>query len=151
MNKITWRTLVILLLATLCLALPASAAPAADFCPNNLKIDYRVNPLGLEAHHLHFSWQLNFGDQAAWQVQAASTPEQLADGKAGLWDSDKRAGSATTQIAYEGAPLTSRQRVWWRVRVWDKLGSESVWSPPAYFEMGLLQPTDWQKDRKSVV
>jgi alpha-L-rhamnosidase len=50
----------------------------------------------------------------------------------------------TTQITYEGKPLASRQRVWWRVRAWDKTGKESLWSAPASFEMGLLNEADWR-------
>ena len=119
-------------------------ASAASFRVTELKTDYRVNPIGLEAQHLHFSWQLTKGDQVTWQVQAAGTPELLAAGKADLWDSGKRPGAATTQIAYEGVPLPSRQRVWWRVRAWNPAGQESAWSAPAYFEMALLKEADWQ-------
>jgi alpha-L-rhamnosidase len=46
-------------------------------------------------------------------------------------------------IPYEGKPLTSRQKVYWQVRVWDERGKASQWSEPQFFEMGLLEQTDW--------
>lgn len=123
---------------------PEPAATRAGFRVADLKTDYRVNPLGLERRHLRFFWRLDEADQAAWQVQAASSPQQLERGAADLWDSGRREGAATAHVAYEGAPLASRQRVWWRVRAWDPQGRESPWSAPAWFEMGLLDEADWR-------
>jgi alpha-L-rhamnosidase len=40
-------------------------------------------------------------------------------------------------------PLVSRQIAWWRVTVWTGADS-SFRSEPATWEMGLLQPADWQ-------
>jgi alpha-L-rhamnosidase len=56
------------------------------------------------------------------------------------------------QVEYKGEPLESRMQCYWKVRVWtcSALTPEtrplnpSSWSPPAFWEMGLLQPADWQ-------
>ena len=48
-------------------------------------------------------------------------------------------------VPYAGRALESRQRVYWRVTVWDETGSASQ-SESAWFEMGLLRPEDWQAD-----
>ncbi|MBA3655507.1 MAG: family 78 glycoside hydrolase catalytic domain, partial [Actinobacteria bacterium] len=45
---------------------------------------------------------------------------------------------------YTGPPLRSRQRVDWTVRVWDETGAASEYAPGAWWEMGLLDPDDWQ-------
>ena len=45
-------------------------------------------------------------------------------------------------VPWPTEPLTSRQRVAWRVKVWTDLG-ESEWSEPAWFETGLLDAADW--------
>jgi alpha-L-rhamnosidase len=42
----------------------------------------------------------------------------------------------------DGEELGSRSRVSWRVKVWTD-GQESEWSEPAWFETGLLDPSDW--------
>ncbi len=47
------------------------------------------------------------------------------------------------QVPYGGAALVARQRVWWAVQSFDSDGLGSGFSRPAYFEMGLLQPSDW--------
>jgi alpha-L-rhamnosidase len=124
-----------------------SAIQTTGFRVGELKTDYRINPLGLEARHLRFFWLVHGGDQAAWQVQAASAPERLADGRADLWDSGRQEGVATTQVAYGGKPPASRQRAWWRVRAWDAAGRPSEWSAPASFEMGLLAEAEWREAR----
>src|SRR5690606_20368563 len=45
-------------------------------------------------------------------------------------------------VPWPSAPLGSRQRVTWRVKVWTDEG-ESDWSAPCTFETGLLEPGDW--------
>jgi alpha-L-rhamnosidase len=46
-------------------------------------------------------------------------------------------------VEYGGRALASRQRADWNVRIWDRHGQPSAWSPTAYWEMGLLAPADW--------
>ena len=50
----------------------------------------------------------------------------------------------TTGIVYGGKPLTSRQRCFWKVKVWDKAGKPSAWSDRAMWGMALLKPGDWK-------
>jgi len=56
------------------------------------------------------------------------------------WDSGKVA-SASMHAVYP-LPLHSRERVNWRVRLWDENDESGAWSE-AFFEMGLLKRTDW--------
>jgi alpha-L-rhamnosidase len=49
---------------------------------------------------------------------------------------------ASVLVPWPGQPLSSRQRVEWRVKVWAD-GVESDWSAPAWFEIGLLHASDW--------
>ena len=63
-----------------------------------------------------------------------------------LWDSGKLTGDATTGIFYGGKPLVSHQRVWWKVRVWDKEGKPSEWSAPARWSVGMLEVSDWKAE-----
>jgi len=111
----------------------------------DLRTDTRVNPIGLEASHLQFSWRLqSIPHQSAWQLQVAGAEDLLAQGKPDLWDSGWREGDQTHRIRYEGTPLQTARQAWWRVRVKDGQGNESAWSEPATFEMGLLDPADWR-------
>ena len=66
-------------------------------------------------------------------------------GEADLWDSGKVL-SAANLVEYGGMSLASEQGVWWRVRAWDGEDQSGAYSTPAYFEMGLLAPDDWDAD-----
>lgn len=80
----------------------------------------------------------------AYRILCASSEEILSEGKGDLWDTGKVASDESIHIVYEGKPLPSRQRVWWKVQVWDKEGEKSDWSEVSYWEMGLLEENDWQ-------
>lgn len=123
--------------------MPASIHPA------RLRCNHLADPVGLGDAQPEFAWQLAFSGkpgnhaQSAWQVHAASSPAALARGKPDLWDSGQVRSNATFGIAWGGAPLASRTRVHWRVRVWDERNQPSRWSEPAVLETGLLAPGDW--------
>src|SRR5699024_12780883 len=106
-------------------------------------------PLGIDETSPGLSWQLESSErgttQSAYQVQVASTKEGLLDGRADLWDTG-RTESAQQRVDYAGTPLESRDRAWWRVRVWDG-DRESSWSEPMWCEIGLVDDGDWQADR----
>lgn len=111
--------------------------------PTNLKCEYAVNPIGIDAVRPRLFWQMDDSRrgarQTAYQVIAGSEP-----GEADLWDSGRVESSECTQIEYSGARLTSRQRAYWRVRIWDQDKMETPWSSVSFFEMGLLDRSDWR-------
>jgi alpha-L-rhamnosidase len=124
----------------------------------NLRCEFRSNPLGIDIVQPRLSWELQDAPagrglrQSAYQVQAASSKAALEAGSgalwdsADLWDSGKVLSDQSAHVVYTGKPLTSRQPVFWRVRVWDGAGSQSDWSEPATWEMGLLERSDWQAE-----
>jgi alpha-L-rhamnosidase len=65
--------------------------------------------------------------------------ERTAD----LWNSGRIESDQSVLVRYAGEPLGSRSKCWWMARVWDKGGKSSSWSAPAYFELGLLEKSDW--------
>ena len=113
----------------------------------NLRCEYLADPLGIDVVQPRLSWvvesALRGEKQTAYQILVASAPDLLAAGKADMWDSGKVAGDATSQVAYSGAALNSRSQCFWKVRSWDKDGKPSEWSKPAFWTVGLLQPSDW--------
>ena len=114
----------------------------------DLRCEYRVNPLGIDSLKPSLSWALTSdrrGErQSAYQLLAASTPELLAKDQGDLWDSGKVASDQNIQVEYQGKPMNSRMRCHWKVRVWDQDGKASDWSQMATWTMGLLKPEDWQ-------
>ena len=116
--------------------------------PVQLRCEYLRDPLGIDVRQPRLNWQLHSDErgeeQSAYQVLVASRPELLAAGIGDKWDSGKIMSDETIHIEYGGAPLRSRERCCWAVRSWDSRGEASAWSEPATFEMGLLEPGDWQ-------
>lgn len=123
---------------------PASSSIA----PTDLRCEYTANPLGIDEASPRLSWithtETRSWKQSAYQILVASSADVLAAGKADLWDSGKVPSDQTAQVPYRGKPLRSRQKCWWKVRVWDHTDVASGWSPVAYWTMGLLNEADWQ-------
>jgi hypothetical protein len=76
--------------------------------------------------------------QSAYQIIVADSKEKLSNKNGNLWNSENGVSNHSGQIMYEGKPLKSGLICHWKVRVWDEDGSDSDWSNPAKFEMGLL-------------
>jgi alpha-L-rhamnosidase len=130
----------ILLALPLCFALPAAATPV------QLRTEHQTNPLGIDAATPHFAWQSDSTKpnwtQSAYQILVATNEKNLASGKPDIWDSGRIASSDSINIPYAGSPLKPQTRYFWLVRVWDNKGANSP-STPAWFETGLLSPSDW--------
>lgn len=133
-----------ILLAAAGLALAANAKLA----PVDLRCDYAVNPLGVDATAPRLFWKPADGGrgarQTAYEILAASSGKNLARQNGDLWDSGKVDSEATLQIPFPGEKLKSSAQIFWKVRVWDENGKVSGWSRPATWTMGILQNTDWQ-------
>ncbi|MCX7887746.1 MAG: alpha-L-rhamnosidase N-terminal domain-containing protein, partial [Verrucomicrobiae bacterium] len=127
-------------LLTICCA---TTTAAAALSPQHLRCEYRVNPLGIDQRKPRLSWTLA-SDQPN-QKQTAYRILVTSDGKT-LWDSGKVTSDETVAVVYDGPPLRSGQRCDWKVKVWDKNGNESDWSQPAFWTMGLLEPSDWKTE-----
>ncbi len=115
---------------------------------SELRCEYRVNPLGIDIVKPRLSWITESGQrgqmQSAYQILVADSEEDLGRNQSNLWDSGKVESEQSSQVVYEGKPLKSRMRCFWKVRVWDKDGNASAWSKPAMWTVGLLDPGDWQ-------
>ena len=100
-----------------------------------LRTEYLKDPLGIDIQKPMLFWNCEGGKkQAAYRILAQT------NGKT-VWDSGKV--SSSTMRAEFPKKLVSRQRVEWKVKLWDESG-EGEWSEPAAFEMGLLTPSDWK-------
>lgn len=113
-----------------------------------LHCEMLAKPIGLETQHPRLGWALSAPErgqyQTAYHVLVASTPELLAQDSGDLWDTGKVRAGASAHVRYEGKPLASGQRAYWKVRVWDQEGRPSAWAAPSHWEMGKLHPNDWQ-------
>ncbi len=113
----------------------------------NLRCNYMLNPIGIDKTTPVLSWENSSKDrnwsQTAYQIIVASNAELLTQGKADIWDSGKQKSNESVNITYLGKKPESGKRYYWAVKVWDAKGKPSAWSESAYWEMGLLNPSDW--------
>ncbi len=116
--------------------------------PQDLKCEYLTNPLGLTEPCPRLSWLVASEErgqaQTAYQILVADSQEALAENHGTLWDSGQIPSDHTTHIRYAGIPLQSGQRCYWKVRVWDRQGNPSPYSEVAFWQVGILNPDEWQ-------
>ncbi len=82
--------------------------------------------------------------QSAYRILVSSSPEKPDHEEGDIWDSRKVASGQALQIPYQGKPLESSTRYYWKVRTWDRDGRPSEFSETCWFETGLLDQDDWQ-------
>jgi alpha-L-rhamnosidase len=127
-----------------------AAAPApvhAAVRVTDVRVESRVNPMTIDVQAPRFSWVVRAAERGArqtgYQILVASSADKLKQGEGDLWDSGKVASDENIQIAYAGAPLTSRRRYHVSVRAWD--GKDKPALPAvAFFETGVLDSALWQ-------
>lgn len=129
-------------------AATVAAVLVAAATPENLRCESLRNPLGIDRAQPRLSWAIPPGGrglaQTARQVLVADSPEALAADRGTLWDSGKVESDQSQWVPYAGAELRKGMRCWWKVRVWDQVGTASLWSEPAYFCVGPLSSADWR-------
>jgi alpha-L-rhamnosidase len=115
--------------------------------PVDLRCEYLRNPLGIDHPTPRLSWILESQEpdqlQSAYQILVADSLEQLQAGNPNLWASSRVNSDQSAHIVYAGRKLRSGMRCWWEVRVWDKHAQPSEYSQPAWWQMGLLNSSDW--------
>jgi len=122
----------------------------AAFSPIDLRCENRTTPMGIDSLAPRLSWKLKtIGDarnqsQAAYQIRVSSSSELLESNVGNLWDSGKVPSDAQLHVEYQGIPLQSGSRCYWKVDVWDSEDRKSTSSDISWWEMGLLSPSDWQ-------
>jgi len=103
--------------------------------------------LGIDVLQPRLSWQLQSDQrgahQTAYRILTALSEKNLDIGRELLWDSGKVETDQSIHVFYNGPTLGSGQRVHWKVLVWNEAGQE-IESPSAWWEMGMLEPGDWE-------
>ncbi len=111
----------------------------------DLKVEQLNNPIGLDLTQPRFSWKLESSMhntmQTAYEILVATQPD-FKD-KNIVWKS-KQSTDQSVYIKYNGNPLTSDTRYYWRVTIWDNHGNFILSGDKAYWHTGLFSLTDWK-------
>lgn len=119
-------------------ALMSTSVSQAALNLRDLECEHLRNPLGIDVTAPRLSWILHDDEalrglkQTAYHLLVASSPEKLAAGKGGLWDSGRVESDQSVLVPYAGKALASYQDCYWKVRVWGSRGKASAWSEPAH-------------------
>ncbi len=120
------------------------AAFAQDLSLKDLTVDHKINPVGIGNKQPRFSWKIRGNGnnilQTAYLLRVASDEKFSSI----VWQSGKIETSESILQTYKGPELRSGQRYFWEVKIWDNKGTESKWSQPAHWEMGLLSTSEWK-------
>ncbi|HEX2986319.1 MAG TPA: glycoside hydrolase family 78 protein [Caproiciproducens sp.] len=113
----------------------------------HLTTEHRINPVGIDIKIPRLSWETRSSDrnvfQNAYQILVALSEDDLQRNRP-VWNSGKVISEQSIDCAYEGPAPESRQRYYWKVRIWVQNGNVSDWSEPAFWETGLLSKSDWK-------
>ena len=130
-------------------ALCATVSSYSQVKVENLLLENKTTPLGVEVVSPRFSWQLISDKrnlvQTAYEIRVSITMEGITKNKNLIWQSGKVTSDSSVHVAYKGTALQSGKKYFWQVRVWDdKDKRPSSWSGVAMWQMGLLDKADWK-------
>jgi len=107
--------------------------------PVQLKVEYTLNPIGIDVEKPLFSWQIQTDQNKRGQLQTAYQIQVFNEQKELVWDSKKVISDHSVAIQYKGTPLQPRTRYLWNVSSWDEHNER--YQSQSFFETGLLDTT----------
>lgn len=148
MNKII--TSLILVVFFLLFAESCYTSKSEDYplIVKNLKCEFLNNPRGVEHKQPYLSWEIDAPgkrniSQASYRIFVIESDEIPSDSAQPLWDSGKITKGNSVNVKYEGMPLETAKKYFWRVQIEDNNGNKSQLSEWASFETGILNKEDW--------
>jgi len=106
-----------------------------------LQVEHLHETLGIGVTSPRISWMVETNIpnwyQAGYEMEEFDVNDKLINQTEHI-ESDQ-----SVLVPWPFEPLSSRERISIRVRVWGKDGSESDWSEPVAIETGLLSGSDW--------
>lgn len=114
-----------------------------DVQAENLRVEYAVNPVGIDVARPRFSWTLASSArdvrQKSYRILVATSQADLANGPY-IWDSGVKASDLTVGITYGGKALSSTTRYYWKVVAQTNVGTTDC-APGAFWETGFMDTT----------
>ncbi|MGB8193162.1 MAG: family 78 glycoside hydrolase catalytic domain [Chitinophagaceae bacterium] len=116
--------------------------------PHNLRCEYLVNPIGIDAPQPRLTWQIRptttYGlKQTAFRIIIGVDSASVAAGKGMLYDSKKKTSSGML-APVTGIRLLPFTKYYWSVQLWDEKDKPSAKMPLAFFETGMMEARNWK-------
>ena len=113
----------------------------------DLKSEHLVNPIGIDIKNPRLTWKIKDqrpgAIQKAYKISVGTDSLKVAAGNGSYWNTG-RINSDHQMVIYQGKELQAFQKYYWSVAVWDKNDNEVPTSPPASFEMGMIEAINWK-------
>jgi alpha-L-rhamnosidase len=124
-----------------------SACTSDQIVVSKLKLETRINPIGIDVSSPRFSWQISSKEsgilQTAYQIIVAESLEKLYAESELNWNSGKVNGDISVLIPYAGEKLKSGTDYYWKVKVWTTKG-RTAWSETGSWTMAYLDSSLWK-------
>lgn len=134
--KITAKTILSLLLFV-----AFSSFANAQLRVQKLLCENLVNPVGIDALHPGFSWQLTGEGR---NLKQTAYELKVLNGSKTVWNSGKVSSDQSVFVEYAGKALEAGKKYTWQVKVYDQNGKGGAWSETAFFRMGMLSKNNWK-------
>lgn len=110
-----------------------------------LHCEHRTEWLGSDRIEPRFSWIIQSDQRATMQYSYhLQVSNDQDDWEQLVWDSGIVISDQSIQVPYQGSPLQSKTRYYYRVQVQDQWGITSAWSHVQWWETALLDVDEWQ-------
>ncbi|MDE2051198.1 MAG: hypothetical protein KGJ72_09280, partial [Gammaproteobacteria bacterium] len=125
-------------------------ARACDITPQDLRLEWRAVPIGIDTRRPRITWtlstdpQLRGVEQRACQVILASSEHAARSGHGDVWDSGVLDTGEFRVEPDHDLDLQSHTPYWCAARAWDEHGRTSSFTRPTRFLTGLMSPSDWR-------
>ena len=151
MSNIKTKILIAAITALFTISISGVLAQNNTILLNNLTVEHQDGSQPLATAQPRFSWNYETEaenvKQISYRIIVSSSEELAWHGNGDLWDSKVVNSSQMLFIPYEGTPLHSRDKAYWRVYATLTCGEDNhqvtAQSSVNTFEISLLDSTDW--------
>ncbi len=150
MNKLalSLTLLVVTLTATTASTITAKGKPKAKTTVVATRVEALDQAEGIDCAQPRFSWQLSSSaqgvKQTAYRICVASTPQKLLKRQPDVWDSKWQKSDKQLYINYEGLPLSSGTRYYYRIECQTNAGRAE--SQVGNWLTGLMSQDEWKAE-----
>ena len=114
---------------------------------NNLRTQAYTNPIGIDITVPSFSWQLSSRERGVMQTSYSIKISKERDFSVVVWESGTVESNQSADVQTTGFTPQGRTRYYWQVTVTDNKGNAATSTELAYFEVGLMDATAWDRAR----